>query len=136
MIGRFVEEGARLGAGEQALDFDPEIRKTVAILKELTWHYVINGPEIATQRRGQRRVIRELFDVFYESIHEGRWWMLPAGYQRTVEDAYDATTAADDDRTLAARLAADFVSALTEQQAVRLHRRVTGADMGQLIGPY
>jgi dGTPase len=133
MIGSFIDRGAALGSEQKTLRIDKDAERLVSVLKQLTTHYVINGPEVATQRRGQHRIITELFDVTYEAIHREEWWVFPTGYERVVEEAYQNGTPADDSRTLAARLAADFVSSLTEQQAVALHRRVTGAEMGRLM---
>ena len=40
------------------------------MLKELTWYYVINNPSLATQQRGQRRIIGSMFATFVEACTE------------------------------------------------------------------
>ena len=45
-----------------SVDIDPQYEKQVTMLKELTWHYVINAPSLATEQHGQRKVIRGLFE--------------------------------------------------------------------------
>lgn len=48
----------------KSLSINPEYRKEVAILKELTWTYVIEAPTLAMQREGQKRIIGCLFEVY------------------------------------------------------------------------
>jgi dGTP triphosphohydrolase len=38
----------------------------IAVLKDLTRVYVIESPAVQSQRYGQRRIIRTLFDIFLE----------------------------------------------------------------------
>lgn len=42
-------------------------RAEIFMLKQLTWHYVIKNPALATQQHGQRVIIRQLFDAFYNA---------------------------------------------------------------------
>jgi dGTPase len=42
----------------------------VDMLKQLTWHYVIRDPALATQQHGQRRIIKGLFEMFLQCCRE------------------------------------------------------------------
>lgn len=131
LIARYVMAGATLGSAEQPLKLNTKLRREVSILKELTWHYVIEGPDLATQQQGQRRIVRDLFATYHAAIRDRSWWLLPTGFAAVVEEAYTQTA---DEATEAARLAADLVSGLTEHEAVVLHQRLTGVSMGPLLG--
>jgi len=54
-------------AKEPFVSIDLTIRKRIAILKLLTWVYVIRNPALETQQGGQGRMISELFDLFYNA---------------------------------------------------------------------
>lgn len=132
LIARYVIDGASLGiSAEKPLSLNTKLEREVKILKELTWHYVIEGPHLATQQHGQRRIIRELFDVYYSAISERRWWLLPIGFRAVVESAYNETA---DEALEAARLTADLIAGFSEQEAVMLHQRITGVAIGPLLG--
>ncbi len=100
------------------------------MLKELTWHYVIEGPHLATQQRGQIQIIKTLFEVYHEDITKKRYWLLPPGQRKLAEAAY--AEAADSD-VAGARIAADFIAGLAERDAVVLHQRVTGVASRSLL---
>lgn len=63
----FVEDAA----GQLGVQIDPDAEKEVIVLKELTWRYVIQNPALETQQYGQRRVVRELFDIFADAALSG-----------------------------------------------------------------
>ena len=99
------------------------------MLKELTWEYVITNPALTTQQIGQRRVIQGLFTTYMDAASSSRQQTIfPAIYQDYLRDV-------DDDRHQQARIVADFISSLTEEQALRLHRRFTGVDPGDVLDP-
>lgn len=103
------------------------------LLKELIWMYVIDLPGLATQQAGQRRIIRDLLQIYAEDTK-----LLPLHYQEMLdyegtgcegisgEDISDASWRA----FARIRIAADYVSSLTETHAVALHKRLTGAELG------
>ena len=72
LIGRYVgatsigEEGGYL---QLRIDGDRELE--VAMLKELTWIYVIEAAELASQQEGQREVINGLFSIYWDAA-QGR----------------------------------------------------------------
>jgi dGTPase len=133
-IGRYIKSVSVASSSDSILNVPEERKREISMLKELTWHYVINGPQLAVQRTGQARVIRGLFDVFYDGITTQKSWMLPLGFQRVIESEEEANgSAVHENHGLAARLTADFISGLTEQQAIILHQRIVGADRSPIF---
>lgn len=85
------------------------------ILKELTWHYVIKRSDSATLQRRQRMIIRELFNVLFRAIENNNLEFLPIGFAQFIGRSRDV---------FAARWVADYISGLTERQAVNLYRKL------------
>jgi len=111
------------------LAIDPVRRMEVAMFKELTWGYVITNAALATQQIGQRRVIKELFTIYMgEAASPKRQTAFPAIYQDYLREV-------GDDQRQHARIVADLISGLTEEQALRLYRRFTGVDLGAVLDP-
>lgn len=118
------------GHGEHALQVPEEIRDEVNLLKELTWYYVIDRPSLALQQEGQARVVRDLFELYWDVVHgRRRRALLP----RARLDELTALEGGDASAADRARLVADVVASLTEEDALRLHGRMTGADLGSLL---
>ncbi len=95
----------------------PEVRKTCDVLNALIKCYVINRPGLATQQEGQRRVLRDLLAWYANDPKR----LLPEARREEYMAHGDAL-----------RAAADAVSGLTEAAAVRIHRRMSGIDYGQV----
>lgn len=65
---------------------DPQLEIEVAMLKELTWDYVLNNPALATQQEGQRRMIRTLFRVFGKaSANPNQESLFPVSYREALK---------------------------------------------------
>jgi dGTP triphosphohydrolase len=54
--------------GQTTLKVDELKSKELAVLKQLTWCYVIERPGLAVQQHAQRRLIDFLFDVFQNEV--------------------------------------------------------------------
>ncbi|MEW9516970.1 dGTP triphosphohydrolase [Streptomyces tubercidicus] len=91
-------------------------RAACDLLKELVWCYVIDRPALATQQHGKRRVVSELLRWSHDAPE-----LLPP--DRAEELALHG------DRL---RAAADHVASLTEDQALALHRRLSGTGLGSV----
>jgi dGTPase len=115
-------------AGAYRLDVDWRYELQVDTLKELAWRFVIQQPALASQQEGQLRIIDDLFRIFHEAM-EGRRnkALLPPGALEALPFA--------DTPPLRARTTCDVICSLTEQEAVRLHARLTGMDAGSVIDP-
>lgn len=105
---------------------DPRMKREVTMLKELTWQYVIRHPSLATQQYGQRKVIRSLFDIYFEACRvRSQWHLLPPRWQEAA-----STEDVGGNDTARARLVCDFISGMAEPQAVELYQRLNGISLG------
>lgn len=101
-------------------------RDVAEILKQLTWSYVILSPDLASQQYGQRRLITDLFEAFC-GLTEGRSTKPTGDFIRSAYHNRPAIASSH-----AARLTADYISSLTEAQALQLHGRITGLAPGSV----
>ena len=109
----------------------------IEILKQLTWFYVIDNPSLATLQLGHRRVTKELFEALMPWAVRG--WTDPQDLARLPRQLRNLLAFAADDAvaradassadSLCARATADYIATLTEQQALGLHERITGATV-------
>lgn len=129
LIGRYVL-ASRLDA-QGRLMVEEELRKEVHLLKQLTWQFVINDPPLATLQRGQERVISDLFHALLDwAGGEKRQQRLPTRLRDLIELARDEAHC--DNRARDARAVADYISSLTEDQALDLHSRLHGYARGSI----
>ncbi|MFC7303832.1 deoxyguanosinetriphosphate triphosphohydrolase family protein [Streptomyces monticola] len=110
-----VGGGAAIRYGAR-LVIPAERRAACDLLKELVWAYVIDRPALATQQHGKRRIVSELLCWTHESPQ-----LLPPDRAEELDDHGDVL-----------RAAADHVSSLTEDQAIALHRRLSGTGLGSV----
>jgi dGTPase len=108
----------------------------IDLLKQLTWQYVILNPGLAAQQYGQRRIIRDLFTIFLEAANANP----AASVRRVLPNAFEGALAALEEKGPPTkreriRIAADAVASLTEQQALDMHRRLTGYDARSVLDP-
>ena len=134
LISRYIN-GIRLQAPGHGNGRTVVIRDDVAVelfvLKQLTWHYVIDNAALATQQHGQRNIIRKLFDVFLDSAESWQLNMFPPGEQELLEPLMrDSSRAAKEHRI---RIVTDFIASMTEQQAIDLYKRVSGTSLGTVM---
>jgi dGTPase len=127
MIGECVKS-VKINKRKRALSIPPKTLKEIAMLKQLTWHYVILNPSLTTKQFGQRRIIRDLFQVFHESaVINDSLEIFPTAYKQLI-----GRTKADKERT---RLVADMIAGMTEHQAISTHRKLTGVNLGSVFDP-
>lgn len=123
LIGWFI--GAVVLKGDE-VRVDERRRAEVAVLKELAWFYVIQDPSLTTIQHGQRRVIRELHQIYCDAVDDvDRWQLFPLAQQELLK-----ITQSDDRRY---RVATDFVAGLTEDLAYELYHRLTGVSRGSIL---
>ena len=108
--------------------------KEVAILKQLTWEYVIDSPALATQQYGQRKVIEDLFGILTDAASQNDFGVFPPRFAEGLEDVL-AENGGLSDREIA-RTVSDYISGMTEREAVELHRRLSGASLGSVLDPF
>lgn len=106
---------------------DEQQRLEVDILKELTWIYVIENPALAREEYGKRYVLQTLFAIFFaESVKKSA--VLPIACQEELERMADAS-----DDTERERIIADTICTLTDNEALRMFRVLTGLDPGLIF---
>lgn len=127
LIGKYVRSVSLTdNEGEGALQINAESATDVRLLKELARQYVIGLPALHAQQLGQRKIIRELFEIFRSEGSEGRFSAFP----KRLHSIWTEHTADDP-----ARLASDSIVALTENEATRLYSRFTGVESGTILDP-
>ena len=106
------------------LNFRPEYKGELEILKCLMRFYVFCNPVLLPQQHGQRTVVRGLFDYFFAAAKsDSDRNVLPS----RVREWFDEDDILDQ-KARAARAAADTVAGMTELEALAMHRLVTGTD--------
>jgi len=131
-LDRFVPALRLRGGTGPVTTVDPDAWHEVQILKQLTWHYVIDNPALTTMQEGHARVVRQLFEGLLGWLQkETRRHRLPP---RLLE-IYDKQCLQDDELhealdgdtdKMQARAVADYIASLTEVQAADLHDRLHG----------
>jgi dGTPase len=98
---------------------NPEFVKEVAILKQLTWTYVIEAPALATQQAGQKEVITKLFHVYADAAKSPNHWNLfPPYYREQLEKSASETEKI--------RTVVDLIAGMTERLAVEKYTQLLG----------
>jgi dGTPase len=90
--------------------------KEVFMLKQLTWHYVILNPLLATQQHGLRRLIRELFEILHRAADKKNYLVFPFCGSRAVRG-----------------IIADYLAGMTEQQARKMYLRLCGISASSAL---
>ena len=99
-----------------------ERRAEIFMLKQLTWHYVIKNPALASHQHGQRAIVRELFTIFRRAAldpTERNLDVFPIGVRENLVDIQAASRS-----TLiqeATRAIIDLIASLTEEQAIQIY---------------
>lgn len=127
LIGRFIQ-AAKLANPESGATIEIEryAQDEVRLLKHLARHYVIGLPALQAQQFGQRRIVTDLFQIFLDHGRDRKLGLFPPRLRYIWEDLSNDQPA---------RLAADCVAALTENEAYQLHRRLTGYESGSVLDP-
>jgi dGTPase len=97
-------------------------QQEIAILKQLTWFYVIEAPALAMQHQAQDKIIRKLADTFLQEAHKKN---LAASclYYRELFRMPDMTDAEK------SRAAIDLIAGMTESQATAVYQRIEGISL-------
>jgi dGTPase len=111
-----------------------EFKHEVRMLKELTWHYVINNPALATQQYGQRKLIKDLFAIYSEIAYDSdkRDWYVFSASTREQLDGLEQHSGKERKRRIT-RLIVDLIAGMTEKHLVDMHRRLTGMSFGSAM---
>jgi dGTPase len=93
--------------------------------------YVILNPRLATQQAGQKRIIRELFDIYNSALRDEQLNIIPARFLRM--GSLNKLLEEGDSESQRVRLAVDIVASFSEPEAVLMYRRLTGVDQGSVM---
>jgi len=121
------------GRNGKGLDIPADFLTQVALLQELTWCYVIDNPALAGHQFGQRKIIQTLFEIFFNAAGNRSWVLFPPQFREEAEDVLKAQ--GDIPPSRCARLVADTIASMTDQQALRLYHRLTGQSQGSVLDP-
>ena len=134
---RFINsyvEAIELVAEPEPLKIPANVRGEVELFKQLTWHYVIHDPALATLQEGHADVLRCLFKALEgwleRAVEDREAFRLP----KRLFDLYVVTETEPGHAAFSgnaaqrrARAVADYIASLTETQALDLNERLTGA---------
>ena len=110
---------------EARVEIDLALKREMRMLQELTWHYVIKNPALATQQHGYRKVIKGLFDALLDAIKEGNWALFPPSVSELIRDTSKSPENV--------RIVADFIASMSEPQALELYQRLMGISIGSFL---
>lgn len=121
----------------------PMVRGEVELFKQLTWHYVIHDPGLATLQEGQSKLVRGLFNSLLKWLEaaetKDEMFRLPKRlvdlYQVTAKEPGHPTYGGSKSRRRA-RAVADYIASLTETQALDLAQRLDGAGAHSVLDPW
>jgi dGTPase len=113
--------------GSPVVKVDGGKEKEIAILKQLTWCYVIEAPGLAVEQHAQRQVIRCLFGIFRNEVNKKASNLLPPYYKERLKDVVEKEGAGGPGSK---RVACDLIAGMTEAQAISLYQRLNGIVSG------
>lgn len=146
LINDFVTSTAIL---DGRLQRPAEVRYRNAVLKQLTWYYVIDNPTLATIQDGQRKVLHFLYDHFRDAAME-RYVDKPERQLQKLErrlppQLQDYITRAMKDpgclraygahEKIVTRGVVDFIASLSDRGAYKLYARLTGDSAVSILDP-
>lgn len=102
---------------------------TMRLLKQITRSFIISSPNLAAQQKGQKRIIRELFQDLYDDSHKGH---APKYLPARLCVYWESDVGKEASR---ARRVADCISSLTEAETVAVHARLRGISGGSVLDP-
>ncbi|ELS01992.1 deoxyguanosinetriphosphate triphosphohydrolase, putative [Xenococcus sp. PCC 7305] len=119
--------------GRGHLQQDSQKEQELKFLQRIVWYYVISNPRLATQRFGQKRIVRTLFTMYLEAIEEGDLSFIPVRFVREYIALGDREQQGADIHQEKVRMAVDIVASLSEAEAVLKYRRLTGISQGSFL---
>lgn len=124
LVGRYINS-FRLEQHPDArvtVEIDGDRKREVAMLRELTWCYVIENPSLALQQYAQRDVIRYLHEVFMHEATLRPSKLLPPYYRERLDEIQNRGGGISPLK----RMVADLIAGMTELQAVAVYQRLRG----------
>ena len=133
LIRRYITDAVSLkqpdDIGQRCVTITPEFLVQIDVLKQLTWEYVITAPALTTQQYGQRKLIDDLFNILTDAIAKGEYGIFSPRFREHLSES----TVSDRENK---RIVADYISGMTEREAIELHQRLTGVSLGSVLDPF
>ena len=132
LIGQFVDAitlKVPSGSENRFVAIRPLQKMQVGVLKALTWFYVICNPALATQQYAQRKMIRELFQIFHDaalSNKEEDRNIIPFAFR-------DELLERRGDADFVTRTVTDLIAGMTDRGLVKIYHRLSGVDIGSIL---
>jgi dGTPase len=137
LIGRYVFAISLNASGRKA---EPRVyvkeraELEVEMLKELTWHYVIDSHSLAQQQHGQRKIVSELFEIFLDAARRQRYRIFPVNTSERLiglDEVWRGSAAGKNEQIV--RIVVDLIAGMTEKQIVKMYHRLTGTSFGSVL---
>jgi dGTPase len=115
------------------LKYNRNRAEELKFLQRIVWAYVISDPRLATQRYGQKRIIKTLFEIYLEAIGDRDLSFIPARFVKEfleIEQQTGNKTEMSPEKT---RMAVDIIAGLSETEAVLQYRRLLGISQGSFL---
>ena len=116
---------------EPTVDIFPWAKVELFVFKQLTWYYVINDSSLATQQFGQKKIIRQLFEIFNDAATQKLPDLFPPGYREQITELLEDGQYTLPDGQI--RLVTDLIAGMTEGQAISMYQRLTGMSLGTVL---
>jgi dGTPase len=116
-----------LADGAVKVSVDRGQRKEIAILKQLTWRYVIEAPGLAVQQHAQKQVVRYLWGVFRHEVRRTPSTLLPPYFKERLKEVISKEGELGSGSR---RIVCDLIAGMTETQAIALYQRLNGIVPG------
>jgi dGTPase len=126
LVGRYIN-GIKLitenSDGKKVLA-DKELQKEIALLKQLTWYYVIDGPGLALQQHAQRKIIGDLYKTLLnEAGKDSPSHLLPPYCRDRLRKKGKGH------RNSPERVVVDLIAGMTESQTLLTYQKLNGIIM-------
>ena len=115
------------------LQHDQTKEEELKFLQRIVWAYVISNPRLATQRYGQKRIIKTLFEMYLEAIYKGDLTFIPVRFVKEYLELDEQQKRGVNVNQEKTRMAIDIVANLSEAEAVLKFRRLTGVSQGSFL---
>lgn len=139
LIGRFacaieLNNKAVVDKAQRRVEINSRERLQVRLLQSLTRYYVIENPALASQQSGQMRVIRELFQYYYDASDVANIdAQFPIDFRSWLKEELSSHQGTLSYEHIRARVVADKISSLSDDEALRMFHRINGQSLGSVL---
>lgn len=119
MINRYINAVSLVDSSKKRVLIAKEEKQEVAVLKQLTWFYVIDAPSLVVQQRAHKYIIEHLCKAFLEEALSKPGLLLPPFYRERLQ-------AGDKPK----RVVVDLIAGMSEANAIGIFERLNGSVVG------